>query len=75
MPPDNEIDDVEYMRGYAGFKAGGSIRAIIERGAAATSEAAEVAAFSAGIGFLDAMFDQLRGINRDFAAASEETRR
>jgi len=64
---DEKIDDDSYNAGRALFASGASIRSIIEAHPAAASAEDDPAAvaddktFSTVLGFVDAMFDVLRG--------------
>jgi len=61
---DPKVLNESYENGRAAFKAGASLRLLIERFAADGGVASEQEAISLGLGFLDAAFDKLRGIER-----------
>jgi hypothetical protein len=71
-PTADKIDHVEYLRGYSGFKAGGTLRTIVAGVVAADSPREEDKAFARVLGFADAFFDQVRGIDRRFADDGSE---
>lgn len=59
-----QLDDASYDEGRAAFKAGASIRSIVEACVAADTPLSEAKTFSAALGFADAALDELRGIER-----------
>jgi hypothetical protein len=60
---DEKIDDDSYNHGRELFASGASVRSIIERDPAAGAATPEESdkTFSTVLGFVDAMFDVLRG--------------
>jgi hypothetical protein len=63
----SEIDDRQYQSGRAAFVAGSRLRDVISVVLAADAEPAEDVdkkSFSLMLGFVDAAFDRLRGIER-----------
>lgn len=59
-----QLDDASYDEGRAAFKAGASIRGIVEACVTADTPLSEAKTFSAALGFADAALDKLRGIER-----------
>lgn len=59
-----KIDDEQYKRGRSQFKNGGSLRAMCEALQSAGSDVDENSEMSFVLGFVDAAFDKLRGIDR-----------
>ncbi|MBI1201488.1 MAG: hypothetical protein GC182_03150 [Rhodopseudomonas sp.] len=61
-----EIDDEQYQRGRCQFKNGASLRAMCEalQAAEAKEGIEESREMSFVLGFVDAAFDKLRGIER-----------
>jgi hypothetical protein len=58
---DHKIDDASYHEGRGLFASGASLRSIIEQGLASETTADDDKTVSTALGFVDAMFDVLRG--------------
>lgn len=56
----DQIDDSSYTEGKAAFASGATLRSILERCAAAKTDAEEIKAFSFAFGFAEGLLDNLR---------------